>query len=65
MARRMLLTFGTGKAVDSSPSLDRLIPAKGYVKGNVRVISRRANCLKSNGTLEEFRAVMAYMEGVL
>lgn len=31
-----------------SPSIDRIDPKKGYVKGNVRVISHRANALKSN-----------------
>jgi hypothetical protein len=38
---------------DTSPSLDRIIPELGYVKGNVRVISLRANLLKSNATFEE------------
>ena len=40
---------------DSSPSLDRIIPALGYVEGNVRVISDRANRLKSDQTLDELR----------
>lgn len=33
-----------------SPSLDRIIPTRGYVRGNVRVISQRANRLKSDMT---------------
>ncbi len=45
-----------------SPSFDRMEPAKGYVKGNVQIISNRANTMKNNGTLEELRAVVAYME---
>lgn len=36
-----------------APSLDRLIPELGYVKGNVSVISHRANSLKSNMSIEE------------
>lgn len=36
-----------------SPSLDRVVPAKGYVPGNVRVISDRANRLKGRRTLSE------------
>lgn len=44
------------------PSVDRLRPELGYVKGNVRVISNRANTLKNNATLDELRAVVAYME---
>jgi hypothetical protein len=46
----------------TSPSLDRLRPERGYVKGNVRVISNRANHLKNNGSLEEFKAIVAYLE---
>lgn len=42
-----------GSNRNCSPSLDRLIPEKGYVKGNVSVISNRANSLKSNMTLQE------------
>jgi hypothetical protein len=43
----------------SSPSLDRIDSTKGYVKGNVRVISARANCLKNNATIEELERVLA------
>ena len=42
----------------NSPTLDRIIPALGYIKGNVWVISWRANSLKKNGTLEEFKALV-------
>lgn len=41
----------------SSPSLDRIRPELGYVKGNVRVISHRANALLMNSTLEEARLI--------
>ena len=47
---------GGKKPKDNSPSLDRLIPALGYVKGNTRVISHRANHIKNNGTIDELRA---------
>ena len=40
-------------ASDSSPSLDRLIPHLGYVKGNILVISFRANQIKNCATLDE------------
>lgn len=33
--------------------LDRIIPSKGYVKGNVAFISRRMNKIKSDATSEE------------
>ena len=37
----------------SSPSLDKVIPSLGYVKGNIWVISYRANTIKNNCTFEE------------
>ncbi len=41
----------------SSPSLDRIDPSKGYVKGNVWIISHRANQIKSNASHEELKLV--------
>lgn len=34
-------------------SLDRIVPEKGYVKGNVEIISRKANAMKNNASAEE------------
>jgi hypothetical protein len=41
----------------ASPSLDRIDPSKGYVPGNVWVISDRANTIKSNATPDELIAI--------
>jgi actin-related protein len=53
---------GNPQNKNNSPSLDRLDNAKGYVKGNVRVISWRANHIKNDSTLEELRKVLEYVE---
>jgi hypothetical protein len=48
------IKLGRGRRQPDSPSLDKFIPSKGYVKGNIQVISWRANWLKNNGTTEEW-----------
>jgi hypothetical protein len=47
-----------GESIDNSPSLDRIDTSKGYVKGNVWVISWRANKLKSDATLAELESIV-------
>jgi hypothetical protein len=51
-----------GKPKDDSPSLDKFIPTLGYVKGNVQVISFRANWIKQNATLAEVHKLYQWME---
>ena len=46
----------------NSPTVDRIDPGLGYVKGNVRVISARANAIKSNATPEELLRVATYFQ---
>jgi hypothetical protein len=41
----------------NSPSLDRIDPTKGYVKGNVWIVSARANRIKNDATHEELKLV--------
>lgn len=47
---------------DNAPSLDRVDNSLGYTPDNVRVISRRANTLKGDATIEEMEAVVAYVQ---
>lgn len=46
----------------TSPSLDRKDNALGYVRGNVFVISLRANTLKNDANIAELEAILAYMK---
>lgn len=45
-----------------APSIDRIDPKKGYVKGNVQVMSRLANSMKSNASPEQ---MLKFAEWVL
>lgn len=45
--------LGKGKTRPDSPTLDRILPELGYVKGNVAFLSYRANRIKDNGTMQE------------
>lgn len=47
---------------DNTPSIDKLKPGLGYVKGNVYVISWRANRLKGNATLDELERLVSYIK---
>lgn len=47
---------------DFRPSLDRVIPDRGYVIGNIKVISFRANRMKSDACVSDLRAVIKYIE---
>ena len=54
----MPLVAGRNKAGEDSPSLDRVIPELGYVKGNVWVISLKANKCKAMAGPNELRALL-------
>lgn len=50
---------------DNFPSIDRVDSSKGYTKGNVRVISHKANRMKQDNTVETLKKLIQYMEGQL
>jgi hypothetical protein len=56
------LEIGSGIHCDGSPSLDKIIPKLGYVRGNVLIVSMRANRLKSDATVAELRQMAEFYE---
>lgn len=48
------------KLQDSSPTVDRVRPSLGYVKGNVEVISWKANRLKGECSPEDLQVLARY-----
>lgn len=52
------LVRGNGVLQHSSPSLDRINSGLGYIKGNVWVVSYRANAIKNDATIEEFSLLL-------
>lgn len=56
------ITPGEPASRPGLPTVDRIRPHLGYVKGNVKIISHRANKLKNDASLEEARMIVAYLE---
>jgi hypothetical protein len=50
---------------ENSPSFDQIDAGKGYVAGNVHIISWRANRIKNNGTSEEHRKIADYLDSLV
>lgn len=62
----LVLAHGKGKRgynpAQDTPTLDRIDNTKGYVKGNVWVISWKANRLKNNATVDDLKRLVAALE---
>lgn len=54
--------LGGGRRTDNTPSIDKIDPEKGYVKGNIRIISNLANTMKQNASLD---LLLAFAVGVI
>jgi hypothetical protein len=56
--------FANGRA-ENAVSFDRLDSSKGYIPGNVAIISWRANRIKNNGTAEEHQKIADFMRSAV
>lgn len=56
--------FAEGRK-ENSVSFDCIDPSKGYIMGNVTVMSWRANRIKNDGTAEEHKLIYEFMQKCL
>ena len=54
------LDWGMNGNQPDSPSLDRIDPTKGYIPGNVMMMSTLANRMKQNATFEQLKQFSRY-----
>lgn len=54
--------IGNKTSRPESPSLDKIDPSKGYVVGNIEIISMKANVIKQNATSEEIFKVANWLK---
>jgi hypothetical protein len=54
--------FGKDAVSDLSATIDRIDNGKGYIEGNVMIISAKANSVKNKATLEELKFILKNWE---
>ncbi len=52
--------YKSGKSKNLSPSLDRIVPKKGYIPGNLVIVSDIVNRLKSDASLEDMEKILKF-----
>lgn len=56
------LDLNVERESEEAVELDRFIPSKGYTKGNVTWISRKANRIKNNTSIGELEKLLEWMK---
>lgn len=56
------ICVNTGHVKENSITLDRIVPELGYVKGNIAIISHKANTIKNNATVAELERVLQWLK---
>lgn len=57
--------IGVANFTDNSPSLDRIDNSLGYIPENVRIISWKANRLKSQASFEEYEKIYLFYKNLM
>ena len=57
-----LIVHAASRRKENSASIDRIIPSLGYVKGNIVIISWRANRIKCDASLDEMKMLVKFYE---
>lgn len=57
----LVLGLGSGKRSPYSYSVDRIDPTKGYTKGNIQIMSVKANLMKNNASVEELQQFASWV----
>lgn len=52
------IIISENKVSDNSPNLDRINNNKGYIKDNIWIISKKANTIKNNATIQEIELLL-------
>lgn len=60
----LIATVGTGARSDHTPTIDRIDNSRGYVPGNIVVVSWRANRLKNDAPATDLRLLADFYEGL-
>jgi len=56
---------GVGQQIDSSPSLDRIVPKLGYIKDNVQIVCNLANKIMTDATPDQVIKVGYYFKKIV
>lgn len=56
--------FATTKTRSNAPSIDRIDNNKGYIPGNIIIVSLKANRIKNDATVEELMKVAEFYKGL-
>ena len=57
-------SVGNHIVTDNTPTVDKIVPALGYVKGNIVIVSHRANRIKNNATIDELVRIAEFYKNL-